>query len=140
MTNTLKETIRVLVVDDQRTMRSIIRQLLGRVGISNVIEAEHGEEALAVLRNPALDIPDVIICDLHMRRMDGMEFCNLLRRSDNARHRAIPIVILTGDEDEMLHAVSRQVGAAKILLKPIAANDLLAGIHAVIGFDTGIAV
>ncbi len=72
--------------------------------------------------------------------MDGMEFCNLLRRSDNARHRASPIVILTGDEDEMIHAVSRQVGAAKILLKPIAANDLLAGIRAVIGFDAGVAV
>ncbi len=140
MINTVEHLIRVLVVDDQRTMRSIIRQLLGRVGISNVTEAEHGEEALAVLRNPALDIPDVIICDLHMQRMDGMEFCNQLRRSDNARHRGIPIIILTGDEDEMIHAVSRQVGAAKILLKPIAANDLLAGIRAVIGFDAGVAV
>ncbi len=67
MINTADDSIRVLVVDDQRTMRSIIRQLLGRVGISNVTEAEHGEEALAVLRNPAMDTPDVIICDLHMK-------------------------------------------------------------------------
>ncbi len=67
MTKTAEESIRVLVVDDQRTMRLIVRQLLGRVGISNVAEAEHGEEALAYVRNPATETPDVIICDLHMK-------------------------------------------------------------------------
>ena len=133
-------SLRVLVIDDHKTMRSIIRQLLGRVGISNISEAEHGEQALALLRAPRADIPDVIICDLHMQTMDGMEFCNQLRRSEDARHRAIPILILTGDEDEMLHAVSRQVGAAKILMKPIAANHLLTEIRAVVGFDAGVAV
>lgn len=140
MINSDSNSIRVLVVDDQRTMRSIVRQLLSRVGISNVVEAEHGEEALAHVRDKQRPTPDVIICDLHMDRMDGMEFCNRLRRSDDARHRSIPILILTGDEDEMLHSVSRQVGASKILLKPIAANDLLAEIRAVIGFDAGVAV
>ena len=134
------DSIRVLVVDDQRTMRSIIRQLLGSVGINRVSEAENGEQALVMVRDALTEIPDVIICDLHMDRMDGMEFCNRLRRSDDTRHRGIPILILTGDEDEMLHSVSRQVGAAKILLKPIAANDLLGEIRAVIGFDTGVAV
>ena len=140
MTSTDQASIRVLVVDDQRTMCLIIRQLLGNVGFNNVAEAENGEQALALMRAPMAYTPDVIICDLHMQTMDGMEFCNRLRRSDDARHRAIPILILTGDEDEMLHAVSRQVGAAKILMKPIAANDLLTEIRAVVGFDAGVAV
>ncbi|MFP6731927.1 MAG: response regulator [Alphaproteobacteria bacterium] len=140
MAETNQASISVLVVDDHRTMRSIIRQLLGRVGITDVAEAEHGEQALAMLCSPMATTPDVIICDLHMHKMDGMEFCNQIRRSDNARHRGIPILILTGDEDEMLHEVSRQVGAAKILLKPIAANDLLAEIRTVIGFDAGVAI
>ena len=133
-------SLRILVIDDHKTMRLIIRQLPGRVGISNISEAEHGEQTLAMLRAPRANIPDVIICNLHMKIMDGMEFCNQLRRSEDARHRAIPILILTGDEDEMLHAVSRQVGAAKILMKPIAANDLLTEIRAVVGFDAGVAV
>ena len=81
MTRPDEASIRVLVVDDQRTMRSIIRQLLGRVGISNVSEAEHGEQALAMMRDPLADTPDAIICDLHMERMDGMAFCNKLRRN-----------------------------------------------------------
>lgn len=46
------DSIRVLVVDDQRTMRSIIRQLLGSVGINRVSEAENGEQALALMRAP----------------------------------------------------------------------------------------
>ncbi len=133
-------SLHVLIVDDQRTMRSIIRQLLRQVGINNVSEAEHGEQALNLVRSHHGDTPDVIICDLHMQKMDGMEFCNELRRSDDACYRGIPILILTGDGDEMLHSVSRQVGAAKILTKPIGANELLAEIRTVIGFDAGVAI
>ncbi len=126
--------IRVLVVDDQGTMRSIIRQLLNRVGIDDVTEAENGEDALAFLQDRKFDDPDVIICDLHMDKMDGMEFCNHVRREDEMRDRLIPILILTGDKDTMLHEVSRQVGATAILTKPISAPDLLHEIENAIGF------
>ena len=130
-------SIRVLVVDDHQTMRMILRQLLGVVGISDILEAANGEEALAIVSDHLVDDPDVIICDLHMDRMDGMEFCNKVRRSEDIRGRAIPILMLTGDSDEMLHEVSRQVGAAKVLTKPIAADELLAEIQTAIGFDSG---
>lgn len=130
-------SIRVLVIDDHQTMRKILRQLLGVVGISDVLEASHGEEALAIVGDPLVGDPDVIICDLHMDRMDGMEFCNKMRRSDDSRHRIIPILMLTGDSDEMLHEVSRQVGAVKVLTKPIAADELLTEIQAAIGFEAG---
>ncbi len=127
--------IRVLVVDDHKTMRSIIRQLLGQVGISDIDEAENGEEALKLLLNPSRPDPDVIICDLHMDKMDGVEFCNRVRRDDSIRGRAIPILILTGDKDELLHEVTRQVGAAKVLTKPISAPDLRKEIETAIGFS-----
>ena len=130
-------SIRVLVIDDHQTMRKILRQLLGVVGISDVVEASNGEEALSIVGNPQVVDPDVIICDLHMDRMDGMEFCNKVRRSDDIRGRAIPILMLTGDSDELLHEVSRQVGAAKVLTKPIAADELLAEIQTAIGFEAG---
>ena len=130
-------SIRVLVIDDQQTMRKILRQLLGVVGITNILEASNGEEALKIVSDHNVDDPDVIICDLHMDHMDGMEFCNKVRRSDHIRNRAIPILMLTGDSDEMLHEVSRQVGAAKVLSKPIGADELLAEIQAAIGFDSG---
>ena len=114
MSNSNSASLRVLIIDDHRTMRLIIRQLLGRVSINDIAEAENGEMAMAMLNAPASTMPDVIICDLHMDKMDGMEFCNRLRRSDDDRHRGIPILILTGEEDEMLHAVSRQIGRAHV--------------------------
>jgi CheY-like chemotaxis protein len=133
-------SIRVLVIDDHQTMRKILRQLLGVVGIKDIMEAKHGEEALALVQDPQITDPDVILCDLHMDQMDGMEFCNKVRRTDAIRDRAIPILMLTGDDDPMLHEVSRQVGALKVLSKPIGADDLLAEIRSAIGFDAGTAL
>ncbi|MCH8139117.1 MAG: response regulator, partial [Proteobacteria bacterium] len=56
--------IRVLVIDGQRGMRSILRQLLAQIGIEDVIEARNGEEALELIDRPEIVEPDVIICDL----------------------------------------------------------------------------
>ncbi len=120
--------IRVLVVDDQSAMRSIIRQLLHQVGIDDVAEAENGEQALAALR---------INCDIHMDHMDGTEFCNRVRRDAAIRNRAIPILMLTGDRDRLVHEVAQQLGAAKVLTKPITAYDLLGEIEAAIGYSIG---
>ncbi len=114
--------IRVLVVDDQAAMRSIIKRLLSQSGICNVDEAANGEEALKWLRNPRAKDPDVIISDLHMDGIDGIELCNTMRRDEHIRERAIPVLILTGDEDDLMHEVTRQVGAARIMTKPISAD------------------
>lgn len=89
----------------------------------------------AILCNPSFTDPDVIICDLHMETMDGLEFCNQVRRDEGIRTRAIPIIVLTGDRDTMVHEVSRQVGATAVLAKPISADQLLEQIHTAIGFS-----
>lgn len=126
--------LRVLVVDDQGTMRSIIRKLLATIGIVDSHEAQSGAAALAFLRNAKTRDPDVILCDLHMEDMDGMDFCNAVRRDEELRNRHIPIVILTGETDEFIHEVAQQVGAQKVLTKPISAPDLGRELAAVIGF------
>ena len=129
-------TLQVLVVDDQKVMRSIIRNLLKQVGIEQVEEAANGEEALKWLQNPRTNEPDVIITDLYMDGMDGMELCHKIRRSEKLRSRATPIIILTGDEDEMMHEVGRQLGAASVLTKPVNTAELLEEIQTVIGYST----
>lgn len=131
----LQVEIRVLIIDDQKTMRSIVRQLLDQIGTRNVIEAENGQEALDLLAHMnAEETPDVIICDLHMDKLDGMEFVNTLRRSKHRVLKEIPVLILTGDTDRMVHEVTRQVGAARIMIKPISSQDLLSEINTAIGF------
>ena len=123
--------VRVLVVDGQRGMRSILRQLLAQIGIEDVIEAKNGEEALEIIDQPETVSPDVIICDLHLDKLDGLELCNMFRRD---KDRVMPIIIVTGEADEFLHDVARQVGAVEVLTKPVSAPDLLEQIQAAIGF------
>ncbi|MCH8189173.1 MAG: response regulator [Proteobacteria bacterium] len=134
MTETETSSIRVLVVDDQRTMREIIRRLLGQIGVRDVDDAEDGEQALEKLHNPTAEKPDIVICDLHMDKMDGMDFCNHVRRDKNDAIRGLPIIILTGEQDTFVHDVTKQVGATTVLVKPVSAEDLKTQIEAAIGF------
>jgi two-component system chemotaxis response regulator CheY len=126
--------LRVLVIDDHRSMRSIIKSLLHKVGLDDVAEAENGKVALAYLRSPDVEFPDVIICDLHMDEMDGIQFCNVVRNDKNLRNHHVPIVILTGDSDKMLHEVSKQVGAMSVLTKPVSAEFLGKHIEKAVGY------
>ncbi len=126
--------VRVLVIDGQRGMRSILRQLLAQIGIEDVIEAKNGEEALEIIDQTGTAEPDVIICDLHLDKLDGMELCNIFRLD---KDRVTPIIIVTGEPDEFLHEVARQVGAVEVLTKPVSAPDLLEQIQTAIGFAGG---
>ena len=130
-------SLRVLVIDDEPAMRQIIRALLRRVGIENVHEADGGEEALAILEHARSAGPDIIISDLHMKNMDGIEFCKRARQNKDIHDRGVPILILTGGGDELLHEAAQRVGAAAVLTKPISANDLLQHIRIAIGFSGG---
>jgi CheY-like chemotaxis protein len=118
--------LRVVIVDDQRTMRMIVRKLLSQINIEDVTEAENGAEALKIIEHPTNPAPDLVICDLHMDTMDGLEFSNLVRRNKVPKLSGIPIIILTGDSDTFMHEVSEQAGATRVLTKPISAPDLRA--------------
>ncbi len=121
----------VMIIDDQKAMRSILRQLLNDAGIYDIIEGENGENALDVLGKAGDARPDVIVCDLHMDRMDGMEFVNRLRRNKDIT----PVLMLTGDTDRLMRDVSLQIGVAKFLNKPISSADLFKEICAAVGYQ-----
>ncbi len=127
--------LHVLIIDDQKAMRSIVTALLHRIGIEDIAEAGDGEEALDHLQDLHAKFPDVIICDLHMDKMDGLEFCNFVRRNEKLRNSGVPILILTGDQDQFLHEVSRQVGAVSVLTKPITAEELKNQITGAVGYS-----
>ena len=127
--------ISVLVVGEDDNMRSLMRQLLKQKGLIKVDEADGGRSALDRLRaGPA---PDVVICDANMARMDGIEFCNAVRRDENLKVQATPILLLTGQTDRLVHEVAEQVGAAKVAVKPISADELVACVQEVIGYSAG---
>jgi len=136
MANQALAAIRVLVIDDHTTMRKIIRRLLLQAGIINVDEAGDGQAALDHLRDPQKPKPDLILCDLHMDRMDGMEFCNTVRRDKFLHDRMPPIIVLTGEQESIALEVVSELGVALVVQKPISAPDLQLHIEQVVGFSS----
>lgn len=116
--------LRVLIIDDEDLIRKQLRFLLKEMQIEDVSEASDGREALDILFDDSHPFPDIIITDLMMEGMDGIEFCNTVRRSEMLQNAGVPIVMLTAVTDRMLQGVSKQVGALSIVNKPITAEKL----------------
>ena len=127
--------ISVLTIDDQRTMRAIVRQLLRQVGITRVSEAENGRDAIERLMSGELEVPDAIICDLHMDAMDGMAFTAAVRRGKTKLSVDTPIVLLTGEDDDFVLDVAGQAGATLVLHKPCKAGELYHAISQAVGYQ-----
>lgn len=123
----------VMIIDDQEVMRSIIKKLLAKANPAHVYEADDGQKALEMLKSGDVD-PDVIICDLHMENMDGTEFLKRLRADKTCVNNRKPVLILTGDKSDKAKELTRQVGASKVLTKPISADDLIRQIMLVRGY------
>ena len=121
--------LNVMVVDDQKAMRSIIKQLLRQEHFNKIVEAGNGAEAMKILADPDALLPDVIVCDLYMDSMDGMEFVHRLRRNGSP----IPVIILTGEQNAFMHDVTRQAGATRVLPKPVSAKKLALEIQTAVG-------
>lgn len=107
--------IRVLIVDDSSTIRRIISRCLDRaeVGVTEVFEAGNGREALDLLSTQTVD---VILTDINMPNMDGLELLGEVKRS--GQWGAIPVLVITSESgaDAVVEAVSK--GAAGYIKKP----------------------
>jgi two-component system chemotaxis response regulator CheY len=125
--------IRALIVDDSSVMRKIVERSLRQAGleISAVLEAGNGAEALAVLAESHVDL---ILCDINMPVMDGLEMVKQLKGVENAK--GVPVVMITteGSESHVVEALS--AGARGYIRKPFTADQVkehvlpLLGVHA----------
>jgi len=108
------EDLRVLIVDDSRSMRRIIRGFLERSGVSRIAEAENGQEALDLVRFQTLDL---IVSDLNMPVMTGMELLKTLK-SDRKLH-GICFVVLTVEAVQKTMNRAMGMGADSYVVKPV---------------------
>ncbi|HLG00610.1 MAG TPA: response regulator transcription factor [Acidimicrobiia bacterium] len=117
--------MRVLLVDDQELVRSGLRLILTpRDGFEIVAEcSDGGEVARAVDEHK----PDVVMMDLRMKRMDGIEATRLLR----SRESAPPVVVLTTFDDDELLSGALRAGAAGFVLKDAPAEDIIRAVRTV---------
>lgn len=115
------ENIRALIVDDSSVMRKIVERSLRQagVGIAQVLEASNGAEALAALRKNEVDL---ILCDINMPVMDGLEFVKQLPGVENAK--GVPVVMITteGSENHVVQAIT--AGARGYIRKPFTPEEV----------------
>ncbi len=108
---------RILVVDDEASLRTLLRLVLEREGY-DVREAGDGDRALEVARSIH---PDAVLLDIGMPRKDGWAVLADLRSDPVLR--AVPVVMLTGEADESTELRARDLGAVAYVAKPVSIED-----------------
>ncbi|MCY9531792.1 MULTISPECIES: response regulator transcription factor [Paenibacillus] len=111
------QPIRVLVADDEREIRDLLKKYLERE-LYTVDTAAHGEEALRLFEQHKYNL---IILDLMMPYIDGVEVCRRIRERSN-----VPILMLTAKDEEMDKIVGLSIGADDYMTKPFSIHELVA--------------
>jgi len=114
-------TLHVLVVDDHEPMRVLITALLRAMGFEQVLWAGDGGDALALCRRYKVDL---IVTDLMMKPMDGLEFVRRLRADPSGVSRDAPVVMATGHAEREVVIAARAAGVDEFMVKPITARAL----------------
>lgn len=120
--------LKVLVVDDQQTIRSLVRNGLREIGVTDVREASDGEDGLrALLTSPA----NLVISDYNMPKLDGLNFLRAVRSAPQLKN--VGFIMLTGRADGDLVQRAVQFGVNNYLVKPFTVATLREKIEGVYG-------
>jgi two-component system, OmpR family, alkaline phosphatase synthesis response regulator PhoP len=117
---------RILVIDDEKDILELVRYNFEKEGFL-VMGAADGEAGLSAA---ARDVPDLVLVDLMMPGMDGLEVCRRLR--SDSRTAAIPIIMLTARSAESDRVVGLELGADDYVTKPFSPRELAARVKAVL--------
>lgn len=119
--------VKVMVIDDSKTIRRSAETLLKKVGCE-VVTAVDGFEALAKI---TVHKPDIIFVDIMMPRLDGYQTCALIK--NNQTFRATPVIMLSSKDSIFDRARGRIVGSEEYLTKPFSREDLIQAITSHVG-------
>ena len=114
---------KILVVDDELKIVKLVRAYLERAGFT-VVTAHDGQEALAVFR---YERPNLVVLDLMLPGMDGLDVCRAIRRSSD-----VPIIMLTARDEEVDRLIGLELGADDYIVKPFSPREVVARVRAVL--------
>jgi len=123
------ELLKILLVDDNHHMRVLLTEILRAIGVKQIYEANDGAEALNMMRGVAVDI---VMTDLSMQPMDGIDFVRLLRNSPDSPNQMCPVIMITGHSTQRRVTEARDAGVNEFLAKPLTARGVLDRIGMVI--------
>jgi CheY-like chemotaxis protein len=108
----------ILLVEDDEVDQMTVKRALSDIHVTNRLDiAGDGEEALTFLRDEKTQKPGIILLDLNMPRMNGIEFLSVIKKDDNLKR--IPVIILTTSEEEQDKVSSFDLGVAGYMVKPV---------------------
>ena len=120
--NVRLDRLKVLIVDDNKHTRLLLAQILRALGITQTFEASDGVEALAALRNHAVDI---VLTDLAMEPMNGIDFVRSLRTGPDSPGPMLPVIMITGHATMKRLQEARDAGVNEFMGKPITARGVI---------------
>ncbi len=115
----MDNNIKILIVDDFKTMRRIIKNLLKELGFSNVTEAEDGSMALGILKSNDFDL---VISDWNMPKMEGIELLKRIRCTEHLEK--LPVLMITAEAKREQVIEAAQHGINGYIVKPFNAATL----------------
>jgi DNA-binding response OmpR family regulator len=118
---------KILVVDDELDIVKVVRAYLEQSDF-RVITASDGEQALAVFRH---EQPDLIVLDLNLPKLNGLDVCRAIRRNSN-----VPIIMLTARVDETDRLIGLEIGADDYIVKPFSPREVVARVRTVLRRST----
>ena len=117
---------RILIVEDEPDILDLVSYNLKRAGFE-VEEAEDGEVALQLIEDRPIDL---VVLDLMLPGIDGLEVCRLLKQ--NVQHKDLPVLMLTARTEEVDRIVGLELGAEDYLVKPFSPRELVLRIKAIL--------
>lgn len=125
----------VLLAEDDIVDAMTVERALGDLEISNqLIHKINGEEALEYLRSDSNEKPCVILMDLNMPKMNGLEFLRLIKADETSKE--IPVIVLTTSNEEQDIDESFKLGAAGYMVKPVDYKEFLEKIRVIDSYCT----
>lgn len=121
--------VTVLIVDDEEIVRTSIRGQLKQIGIRSVAEAADGKAGLTEI---ARTRPTVILCDVHMKPMDGRQFLKTVRNIKVDWVKRTPVIFITADSNRDTVAFAKEHDVSGYLVKPVSSEALKNKIDAAI--------
>jgi two-component system, chemotaxis family, chemotaxis protein CheY len=120
--------MKVLIVDDYKTMLRILRNLLRQLNFSNIEEATDGSMALQMLRDQAFGL---VISDWNMEPMTGIQLLREVRSDDSLKH--IPFIMITAESKSENVIAAKEAGVSNYIVKPFNAETLKGKLTSVLG-------